>query len=298
MRRLRHVLLFAVVVICASGCDSASPLAPTGTPGSTVIAGPAAPTDPNAITIAGHVYDAAWRSLGGARIEVVDGPQAGLSTVSTGNGEFRLSGAFNETTRFRATAPGYRETTKLLPERCAACNPNWWVYFSLETIAPPPALDGDYTLTFVANSSCGSLPEEFRSRTYSVTVRPANSSTAGQFTVSLKGGEFVTRYDGFDVGIAGDHFAASLGDSHGSPGVAERVAPDTYLTFGGLGEARLASDDMSTIAGSFDGVISYCQVRGEAGFGYSCSSGAVSHLSCQSTQHSFVLKRGGSNMNR
>ena len=231
---------------------------------------------------------------------MLDGPQAGLSAVSTGNGEFRLSGAFNETTRFRATAPGYRETTKLLPERCAACNPNWWVYFALETIAPPPALGGDYTLTFVANSSCGSLPEEFRSRTYPVSVRPANSSTAGQFNVALKGGEFVTRYDSFDVGIAGDYFAAPLGDFHGSPGVAEQVAPETYLTFEGLGEARLASDDvsMSTITGSFDGVISYCQVRGEPGFDYSCSTRAVSHMSCRSTQHSFVLRRGASTVNR
>ena len=297
MRRLRHLLLFVVFVIGLSGCDSASPLGPTGTR-STVVAGPAAPTDPNAITVAGHVYDAAWRSVGGARIEVLDGPQAGLSTLTTGSGEFRLSGAFNEATRFRASAPGHRDTTKLLPARCAACNPNWWVFFSLDTIAPPPVLGGDYTFTFAANSSCQTLPEEFRSRTYPVTVRPANSSTAGQFNVSLKGGAFVTRYDNFDVGIAGDYFAAPLGDFHGSAGVAEQVAPETYLTFEGLGEARLASDDVSTITGSFDGVISYCQVRSEPGFSYSCSTGAVSHMSCRSTQHSFVLRRGASSVNR
>jgi len=49
---------------------------------------------PTVIQLAGTVSDAAWRLLPGARVEVVDGPQGGLSATADAEGEFRLTGTF------------------------------------------------------------------------------------------------------------------------------------------------------------------------------------------------------------
>ena len=33
---------------------------------------------------------------------------------------------------------------------CAPCNPNRWINFTLEVLAPPVNMSGDYTVTFTA----------------------------------------------------------------------------------------------------------------------------------------------------
>ena len=90
------LLVFATVV---TGCHDGH--SPGPTPPTTVqppVSPPVPPPPPAGIELAGTVSDAAWRRLPGARVEVVDGPQAGLSTTANANGEFRLTGAFDENT--------------------------------------------------------------------------------------------------------------------------------------------------------------------------------------------------------
>ena len=55
---------------------------------------------------------ASGSSLGGAVVEVVDGPQAGLSTISNAAGQFSLSGRFDDDTRFRAAKAGHVAETQ------------------------------------------------------------------------------------------------------------------------------------------------------------------------------------------
>src|SRR4029453_18122197 len=132
------------------GCDDGPPPGPT-TP--TIVVPPVTPPVPPAPTtgiLAGSVSAPALRRLVGARVEVVDGPQAGLSATVDARGEFRLTGAFDETTHFRASKEGHVAATYALPPICLPCNPNWWLHFYLEALAPHANIAGEYTLTFIA----------------------------------------------------------------------------------------------------------------------------------------------------
>jgi hypothetical protein len=246
----------------------------------------------NAIVIAGYVQDRAWRPLIGARVEALDGPDAGGATITNEKGEFRLVGEFDPTTRFRASAEQHRDLIGVLPPRCDRCNPNWWLYFSLETEAASVDLAGEYSLTFVADRACTTLPEEFRRRTYPATVRLGYS--AAQFKVSVRGGRFLAGYDEFLIGVAGDSFAAILGDLHGSPGVAERLDETTVLGFEGEAQASLGSSNASIVA-EFDGVISYCELRGKPAARYAClSEQTAAKALCTSRSHQLILERAAS----
>jgi hypothetical protein len=287
-RDARSMLVVLLLLAGSLGCDSRSPTAPGTVTPTGPTAGPG-PTNTNGITIAGHVFDRAWRPLVSARIEVLDGPNAGLSTTTDASGEFRLTGAFDETTRFRASTPGHRDETLRLPAGCERCIPNFWIYFSLDRDTPAIDLTGEYTLTFTADAACAVLPEEFRTRSFDVTVGPSLGGVAAQFVVAVQRGRFVPGYDKFDVGVSGDHFAGVLGDFHGSPGIAEQVGDDTVLGFEGSASAVLSAD-AGTVAGAFDGAISVCRAAGAPGSRYSCD-GAITRAVCPSSRHRFVLQR-------
>lgn len=283
-----------VLLVLAMGvarCDSDHRPGPSG-PSPVPQSGPQ-PTPPSGIQLAGTVSDAAWRRLSGARVEVVDGPQAGLSTTTDTNGEYRLTGAFDDTTHFRATKEGHVAATWPLPPICDRCNPQWWIHFYLEALAPPASIAGDYTLTFTADSACVGLPDEARTRTYGATVtltsrpgEPANS----RFDVTVTGGTFLERYNSFTIGVVGDYVKTDIGDwGHGAPGLVEQIAPNTYLTLSGAIATSVI--DTSTIAGSFVGAIERCELTGEWGSRYSCEGGALSHGRCSSENHGFSLRR-------
>ena len=293
----RHVPpLFVVAVgfvlvlgLALAGCGrspaSPSPESPPGSPSSP----PGSPT--GSIQVAGSVSDAAWRPLAGARVEVVDGPQAGLSTTADGNGEFRLSGNFDATTHFRATKEGHVASTWPLPAACGPCNPDWWIHFSLEALAPHPNLAGDYTLTVIANSACTSVPEALRTRTFDATLTlhsgpefPSNS----RFEVSLGSPPFLDQYKSFQIGVAGDYVGGFVGDLHGTPGLAAQVATN-YIALGGS-VAGTVETSGATISASMDGFIDYCERPSEMGPGSGCSGGS-GDTHCTSTGHQLILRR-------
>src|SRR5512138_3544427 len=97
MTRYGPVVFLAIVLV---GCNSSrSPAAPSSPATVNVAPGPTQ----GAIPIAGIVFDTAYRHLPGARIEVIDGPQSGMSTETDSRGQFTLTGVFSDTTRFVAT---------------------------------------------------------------------------------------------------------------------------------------------------------------------------------------------------
>jgi len=280
-----------ILAVGLAGCDADRSPGPSG-PSSVPQSGPQ-PAPPRGIQLAGTVSDAAWRPLAGARVEVVDGPHAGLSTTTNANGEYRLTGAFDDTTHFRATKESHVAATWPLPAICDRCNPQWWIHFYLEALTPTASIAGDYTLTFVADSACAGLPDDVRTRTYAATVtltsrpgEPANS----RFDVTVTGGTFLERYNGFTIGVVGDYVKTDIGDwGHGAPGLVEQIAPNTYLTLGGAIATSVL--DPSTIAGSFVGAFERCELTSEWGSRYSCDGGAVSHGRCSSQNHEFSLRR-------
>jgi hypothetical protein len=227
-------------------------------------------------------------------VEVVEGPQAGLSAIADARGEYRLTGAFDETTRFQASKDGYVAATWPLPAKCAPCNPNWWIHFYLEALAPHPDLTGEYTLAFVADSACADLPDELRTRTYAATVtslsdpsEPANS----RFNVTVKGAKFLEGHDSFTIGVAGDYAAADVGDwGHSGVGLVEETAPNTYVTLGG--GIKTVLTDPSTIASPFYGAVDRCELTAAWGSRYNCADGAsVARVHCLSEHHQLTLTR-------
>jgi hypothetical protein len=281
----------SLVAIVLSGCDSTSPLAPTPNP-STIAAAQTPPRGDGVIAVAGTVYDRAWRAVLDARIEVLDGPHAGLSARVDARGAFQLGGVFDAATRFRATAADYQEQILRLPERCAACNPNYWIHFSLETSTPAADLSGEYLLTFQADAACTQLPEELRSRTYTATLAPSAANRAGLFALSLRDARFVPRYDQVSFGVAGDYFAVPLGDGHGTPGIAEEVAPNRYLSFEGTAGGSLVASESGVLSAALDGVISCCELSAPPSGYFQCAwDTPLVRRQCTSSRHEVRLQR-------
>ena len=83
-RFVRTVGFALPLALMLAACDQL-PASPSST----------APPDSQSATIqlSGSVTDAAWRPLAGARVEVVEGPQAGVSTTTDANGDYFLQGA-------------------------------------------------------------------------------------------------------------------------------------------------------------------------------------------------------------
>ena len=287
---LKVLLVILLVVLNGSlaACDSSSsdPVSPS-------VPSPV-PAQPAGIQVAGTVVDGAWRPVLGATVEVLNGPQAGLSTSADSRGQFRLSGAFDGTTEFRAAKAGFVASVRSLPAKCEACNPNWWIHFELESVGPKADLAGSYLLTFVADA-CAGLPDEMRARTYDATARsisspggPANS----HFVFTVTGAPFRTGYSQFNVGVTGDYFSGFLGDLHGDPGILEQIAPAVSLGFEGVASASIDSSHVSTIDAAFDGVIDYCEGSSETSARFSCTpKDGSAHVRCSSKNHRLILTR-------
>jgi hypothetical protein len=281
MNRLAAILFLALAVASCGDHGSRAPAAALN---------PIAPTAPTAppsgsLLMRGTVSDTAFRSLAGARVEVVDGPQAGLSTTSDARGEFSLTGLFDNATRFRAAKEGYLTATRTLQPFCAPCNPNWWINFSLEVPAAPVNLSGDYTLTFIANSACSTLPNEVRARTYTATIPPASNAGPANAYFYVTVGGALEGWGALGMGVAGDYVAIWLET------LVEQTAPNTFVSFGGLAAASIGTSAGSTIALPFDGSIDYCVTKSDVGRYEDCYKGLATHAQCTSKNHQLILTR-------
>jgi hypothetical protein len=292
--RTHSALLLAFVAGLAACGHPASPTAPTPTVPES--AGSVAPPLNDGELISGTVSDSALRRLAGARVELLDGPQAGLSTTTDAQGNFSLFAKVDAATRFRASKEGHVTAAAAILPPCDRCNPKRWVHFYLSVLEPPVALAGDYTLTFIADSACTNLPREARTRSYEATISPgdftwvgfpANSDTS--FKVTPVGTAFPAGLNDFWLNVAGNFIALVLGD-HTDPGVTERVAPDTYVAFHGPTTVTVESP-VSSITTPFVGWIDYC-VNPSMGSRYDCTPGpAVTRIRCDSVRHQLTLTR-------
>ena len=248
--------------------------------------------------IRGIVCDTALRPLDGARVEVLDGPQAGTSTTSNGDGGFWLAGTFDDTTRFRATRAGSRRPKPQPSRPCGGCNPGRWLIFGLDPLVPPVSLAGDYTLTFIAHGACEALPEQVRTRTYAATItnRSPSDRPATAFDVSVSGASF--RNDlawgggpSLQIFVAGDYLSLGFADFHGSPGLVEQVAANTYLALSGMGGASVGAT-ASDFSIPFTGVMDYCATTSEMMGSYACTPGpGVVQARCNSNHRAIFTRR-------
>jgi hypothetical protein len=298
-RLLGIALLLLVQGMAGCGDDSrdGGPVGPTtSTPTATATTARPTPPPSGDDVIRGIVYDTALRPLDGARVEVLDGPQAGTSTTSNGDGGFWLAGTFDDTTRFRATREGHvAETATLRP--CIDCN-GWRLYFGLDLLVPPVSLAGDYSLTFIAHSACEGLPEYVRTRTYAATVtsRSPSDRPATAFDVSVSGASF--RNDlawggepSLRILVAGDYLTLGFADFHGSPGLVEQLTANTYLALSGMGGASVGAIT-SDFSIPFTGVMDYCATTSEMKGSYACTPGpGVVQARCDSNHRAIFTRR-------
>ena len=258
MNRFTAILLMTLAVAACGKHGSGAPAA--------TVTSPTAPTSPtpSSTGVRGSVSDTAFRHLGGARVEVVDGPQAGMSTTADANGSFSLSGTFDDATRFRATKDGHLAATQV--SRTFPNISGRFLIFSLEVPAPPVNMAGDYTLTFIADSACVGLPDDVRTRTYTATITPWSSTS---FNVALSGASFLPSHDSFTIGVAGDYLTFWFAD----PAIVEQIAANTQIELYGSAGASVGTSGVSTIAVSWDGEFEYSQTE------------------CESKNHQLILTR-------
>jgi hypothetical protein len=225
------------------------------------------------------VYDTAYRPLAGARVEVVDGPQTGQATTVSSTGEFSLAGAFDDMTRFRAIKDGY--VTAIRTRSSAS-----WITFELGVLAPPVDIAGDYTMTFVADGSCVSLPDELRTRAYATTIPAAANASPANASFSIPVSSALKGWDVQGMGVSGDYVAVWLET------LVEQLKPNTFLLFSGLASASIATSHGTAITLRFDGLIDYCTTKAEPGRHQDCWAGsAAEHRQCVSANHQLIFTR-------
>ena len=286
------LLLVLAAGLAACG-DSGSPTAPTAQAPSPVGSVPPPGSVPTPTyggeSIEGTVSDSALRPLAGARVELLDGPQAGLATTTGFDGHFEFFANVDDATRFRASKDGHVTGEATIQPHCAPCNPKRWVHLVLNLVDSPVPLAGDYDLTFTAASTCTNLPAGLRTRSYDVTIAgsPAGSDTS--LKVTPKGSAFPDGLNNFWLNVAGNYVAVFLGD-HTDPGVTERVAEHTYFAFGGWTTVSL-KPPVATISTRFQGWIDSC-VNPNMGQRYDCTpSATVTRIRCDSAPHQLTLTR-------
>lgn len=253
------VLLIGSAVM-GIGCGAESPTAVL----------PAAPTPvPPPVQVAaspslsGKVYDTANRIISGAVVEVLDGAHAGLRATADANGQYWLTGVFEEGQRLRATRAGYLDGIARVGPACARCNPHLWVYFQLGLPDAPANIAGAYTMTIDALAACTALPAEARTRTYTATIsaygiQPTAANTYFQTTIG--GAPIVPGvWDGVWLAVAGDYVEITVGDLHGQPGVIEALGNGAYYSAGAWVKTTIAPG--GTITADFEGEIVHCVMK-------------------------------------
>src|SRR4029450_1109367 len=162
MRMRRTMSLWCVVV--ALGCGprpSSTPMAPSPPP--------VLPPSPSShLNLIGFVYDTAFRPVGGAIVNLLDGAQAGASTQSNESGRFSFTGTFADPTTMRVSKDGYASATGTAKSNNSSTG-SLWALVELDELARPGDITGDYALTIQADSACAGLPVDVRTRTYSAS---------------------------------------------------------------------------------------------------------------------------------
>ena len=303
MGRLHTALMLIVGALAGAACNddstSATSVLPTA-PTPLAVGTPGLPA--TGVAVRGFVNDTGNRPIGGATVEVINGPSAGLRTTTLADGGFNISGQFDADTQFRATKDGHDPSVRNMPPRCTACSPNYWVTFALGLPVAPANIAGDYTLTITAASTCTTLPGHARQRIYSakiVALPDQPTAAATRFRAVPSGANVLSNiaWDGLWFAVAGDYVEVVSGDMHGQPGIIEQTDVNAYFTVDGIAKTIPSSSGASTISMALEAQIMHCELKPgllplDAGGRFDCAaSRAVSSAACQSRNHQLVLTR-------
>lgn len=284
-RRLSVASPTVLALVALAGCGS-RPQQPTGP-----TQGQAGQPAQRVVTqIRGTVSDTAFRTVAGAKVEILNGPSAGTVAVSEPNGSVSFTGTFAGVVTFRATRDGYLPATQVLDVAglCPQCDAR--IAFGMESLDPTASIEpGDYTLTFVADAACTRLPVELRTRTYAATVT-RSADRPGTFDVRVPG--MLYEHGWFGLGISGN-IVGTIDDSY--PTFFDPLPQSAYLGIDFAIEAALESSTPSAISVRFPGTFEYCALKtGPIDIRF-CefvqASNLIAHDRCYAEQHQMILSR-------
>lgn len=237
--------------------------------------------------LAGVVTEAGARTstiIVGARVDVISGTGAGLSTMTGNDGRYRLYGVAGSS-QIQVTRTGY-DTSVLNLSIVDHTIENVELKFSSSR-----TVGGTYALTISAASNCrGVLPDEAMSRSYTAVVTQQGS----HLETTLTGSTFATNKAG-----SGDHFFGRVDDERITftintaayynyypytnyyPDVVEQLSSG-YLILSGKVAATTAA---SGLAGALDGVLAVWPYNPTNIWRQSPTA------TCKSSAHQFVLAR-------
>jgi len=293
-RRLSNLgLSLMALALFASACEN-----PAAGPTPVALPLPPGPVEPSpqVRTVRGFVGDTIARPLVGAKVEVLDGPEAGKAAATDETGWFTLVGVLVDSTRLRASKEGHVTATGTIAF-WRRDGPADYVSIALALLAPPVSLAGDYSLTFVADDACTTVPEELRTRTYAATIEPDTvdpRSPAGSFLwANISGVSFLANQRRIPILIAGDVVSFWLGEHSYGAFFVEQPAPNTYLQFDGGATVSAGPSPISSLSTTFEGAVDYCVMRSPmTGSHYDCDgTKAVTNVHCVSNKHRLTLKR-------
>jgi hypothetical protein len=274
MRRLGAVLLLFSV-----GCGNLkSPAQPTPIQQT--------PQPLREFLLSGSVADTAYRSLTGAKVEVIAGIGAGTVTTTNEHGRFFMPGTFTGTVTMKASKEGYRSEAVTVPRHPlpTPTPPDVKLdsYFTLQPDGPSVNLEGEYILTLTADSACANLPDAARTRSYSVTI--ALGSRPSTFIGRVSGAGLISSPFSpfFAIGVAGDFARTTLG-------VLEQLDATSYLAVaGGVG----ATVGPSGITSPLNAQFVHCPNQPVMSPGEYWWCGAdVQSADCSSVNHQLTLIR-------
>jgi hypothetical protein len=274
------ILLLAVQAMmgCGGRSSSTSPVGPSPVP-----LGAGEP-------LTGYVFDTAFRPVGDVRIEILDGPLAGQTIMSTAAGLFDYPGTVIGAVTFRATKPGYVTATASSRSNGGGRS---FVSFVLDVDAPPVQIAGDYSLTFIPDAACvDRLPKNVPPLTFAATIAPPPGGTGRpdtQLTLSIQSTNALT-FNSFPIGIAGNVVALFAYNGE-DPGLVESLPPTGYLTISGTAQATISPSSPAEISAPFDGTIGYCDVGGAGNPYNDCYRPGSTHLDCTSKNNRLILTR-------
>lgn len=293
--RLCPFALLIGAVLCGGACgnrETTTPIVPTSPGGST-------PTPNMSPThVAGWARDSAFQPLPGARIEIVDGAQAGASVVTGGDGRFEFTGTLTGSVTMRATKDEFAGETHAFTWGPATQFQGYG--FDLEPLGPSLMLEpGEYMVTITGDrtaayggASCDRFPADLLTRRYQATVMPFAAHPHTQFSVTLQlnNPAPIASSLGFGIGIAGN----IVGFTIDGPAIVEVLPNYTYLEIAG----SAPSDASATATGGglvvpFSGSFEYCALPAPMSTRNNCFTAPekLEYAQCLSMKDQMVFTR-------
>jgi hypothetical protein len=245
----------------------------------------------SAVTIFGVVRDLLQRPVRDARLEVAEGPSAGLAAITDAQGHFSIAAtASNDRVAVIVSKDGYDTITA----RLRAGESRIVLRDSALT-----NIEGRATIVVTADASCMQIPAALRTRSYTAVVTPSTGALMANpaiFVGELSGADFYQGYGKMWMTTAHDavRFTVFSWDPFNwwleEQPIIERVTPTSHFAVSGTATSAL-SNGQSTISAALDGTFAFCAESKPGAQPQWPPTCAVPQIECASARHVLTMTR-------